>query len=302
VDRLRLLSTALLFILLGATAAAFVVTERLKLEPSPVTHVFVTKVFSPACECDTDLGVIAFRLRRADRVTLSIADHGRHTVRTLVGPVARRRGGFSASWDGRDADGAVVPDGVYHPLVHLRHRTILMPNVIRVDTTPPTVRLRGIAPRVLQPGKQLRVRYALNEPAHVDVFLDGKRIVVGHSTRPRWKVEWPSHGKPGVYHVTVAARDVAGNLSDATRPIVVVIPLRVVTRTVRTRPGRRFVVGIVPAGHRAYHWQLAKAAGFASARRLLVRAPKKAGRYALVIRQDGLTHRVRVTVTKRQSH
>ena len=83
-----------------------------------------------------------------------------------------------------------------------------------------------------------------------------------------------------------------------TRPVVVVIPLRVVTRSVRTRPGKRFVVGIVPAGRRAYHWQLGKTRGFASARRLVVRAPRKAGRYALVIRQDGLAHRVLVVVSK----
>ena len=63
--RPRLLATALLFVLLGATAAAFVITERLKLQPSPITHVFVTKVFSPTFECDTDLAVVGFRLRNA---------------------------------------------------------------------------------------------------------------------------------------------------------------------------------------------------------------------------------------------
>jgi FlgD Ig-like domain len=285
-------------VLLGATAAAFVVTERLKLEPSPITKVFVTKVFSPTCECDTDFGVISFRVRRAERLTLSIAAAGRHSVRTLVGPVARRRGAFSATWDGRDEDGAVVPDGVYRPLVHLRHRTILMPNSIRIDTTPPRVKLRSVAPRVLEPGKRLRVRYLLDEPARVYVFLDGKRVVLGRSTRPRWKVEWPVRGRPGVYHLTVAARDVAGNLSDATHPLVVVIPLHVLTPSVRVAPSKRFSVRLVPAGRRAYHWQLGKRAGLSTSRRLVVQAPKKAGRYALVIRQDGVAHHVLVVVKK----
>jgi hypothetical protein len=58
----RLFSTALLFVLLGATAVAFVVTEGLKLEPSPITKVFVTKIFSPTCECSSDSAVIAFHL------------------------------------------------------------------------------------------------------------------------------------------------------------------------------------------------------------------------------------------------
>ena len=282
--------------LLGATAAAFVVTERLKLEPSPITHVFVTKVFSPTCECDTDLAVVGFRLRKAERLTLSIADKGRHTIRTLVGPAERRPGGFSATWDGRDADGAVVPDGVYRPLVHLRHRTILMPNRLRVDTTPPRVRLRSLGPRVLAPGKRLRVRYVLNEPAQVYVFLNGRRVVLGRSTRERWKVEWPARGGPGTYLVTVAARDVAGNLSDATRPVTVVIPLTVVTKSVRVAPGKRFTVRLVTDRRRKYVWELGKQHGSSRAGRLVLRAPARAGRYALVIRQDGLAHRVAVTV------
>ena len=296
--RPRLLATALLFVLLGATTAAFVITERLKLQRSPITRVFVTKVFSPTCECDTDLAVVGFRLRNAGRLTLSIADQGGDSIRTLVGPMERRRGGFSATWDGRDADGAVVPDGIYRPLVHLRHRTILMPNRIRVDTKPPQVRLRSLAPRVLEPGKRLRVRYLLDEPARVYVFLNGRRVVLGRSTRQRWKVEWPARGRPGAYRATVAARDVAGNLSDATRPITVVIPLNVVTKTVRVAPGKRFTVRLVTDRRRAYTWKLGKQQGSSHAGRLVLRAPNRAGRYALVISQDGLTHRVAVTVRK----
>jgi len=282
-------------VLLGATAAAFVVTERLKLEPSPITHVFVTKIFSPTCDCETDLGVIAFRLRRANRLTLEIADGSGHAVRTLVGPIERRRGEFSASWDGRDQDGAVVPDGVYRPLVHLRHRTILMPNRISIDTTPPRVHVHKVRPRVLQSGEPLSVSYTLNEPAHVDVFLNGRRVIAGHSTRTDWKVEAPVRAAPGKYSLTVAARDIAGNLSNATKPVLVIVPMRVVTQSVQVKPKRRFTVELVTDG-RAYHWQLAGNEGFASAQNLVLRAPKKAGRYALVIRQDGIPHRALVVV------
>ena len=281
--------------LLGATAAAFVVTERLKLEPSPITHVFVTKVFSPTCECETNFGVIAFHLRNRNRLTLDIADHGRHAIRTVVGPLTQRRGEFSATWDGRDADGAVVPDGVYRPLVHLRHRTILMPNQIRVDTTPPRVKLLALGPRVLRPGGRLRVRYALNEPGHIYVFLNGRRIIAGYSTRQLWKVDWPVRARPGKYHVTVAARDVAGNLSDATKPILVVVPMRVLTQSVQVKPQHRFEVKLVTDG-RAYHWQLANNEGFASGSSLVLRAPKKKGGHVLVIRQDGIAHRIPVIV------
>jgi hypothetical protein len=292
----RLLSTALLFVLLGATSVAFVVTEGLKLEPSPITKVsFPRKIFSPACECPTNFAVVAFRLRKADRLTLSIVAKDGGLVRTLVGPVEQSKGPVSATWDGRREDGKVAPDGVYHARVHLRHRTILMPNKVRIDTTPPVVKLRHVGPRVLAPGARLKVRYLLSEPGRVSVFVDGRRAVLGRSTRLRWKVEWQAHGRPGKYRVTVAARDVAGNLSNATRAVTVIIPLRVLTHRMQVAAGRRFAVRLESDG-RAYHWRLAKRGGFASSRRLVLRAPRTPGRYSLVIRQDKLPHLIRVLV------
>jgi hypothetical protein len=293
----RLLSTALLFVLLGATSVAFVVTEGLKLEPTPVTKVFVTKIFSPTCECTTDFALVAFRLRKADRITLSIVGKGDRFVRTLVGPVERMKGALSATWDGRDEDGAVVPDGVYRAQLHLRHRTILMPNRIHVDTTPPVVKVRHVGPRVVEPGERLKVRYLLNEPGRVSVFLNGRRVLIGHSTRLKWKVEWQVRGRPGKYRVTLAARDVGGNLSSASRAVRIVIPLRVLTQRVRVAAGSRFVVRLLTDG-RAYHWRLARRGDFGSRRRLVLRAPRQPGRYTLVIRQDDVSHPVRVVVTR----
>jgi hypothetical protein len=292
----RLFSTALLVALLGATAVVFVVTEGLKLEPSPVTKVFVTKVFSPTCDCRTDLALVHFQLRKADRLTLAIVDGGDRLVQTLVGPVARKKGPVTASWDGRDEAGSVVADGDYLPRVHLRHRTILMQNRIRVDTTPPVLRLRHVGPRVVEPGRRLKVRYLVSEPARIRVFLNGRRVVLGRSTRLKWKVEWEVRGQPGKYRLTAAARDVAGNLSQATRPVTIVIPLRVLTRRVRATARSKFAVRVVTDG-RAYHWKLGRRSGFASARRLVLQAPQGPGHYRLVIRQDKLAHLVPVVVT-----
>ncbi len=293
----RPFSTALVLALLGATTVAFVVTERLKLEPSPITKVFVTKTFSPACECETDFARIRFRLRKANRMTLAIVDGGRHLVRTLVGPVEEKRGRVTATWDGRDEAGAVVPDGAYRARVDLDYRTIFMPNRIHVDATPPVVSLRHVGPHFIEAGERLKVRYRVNEPARVSVFLNGKRVLLGRSTRLKWKVEWRVHGRPGRYLLTVTARDVAGNLSSATQPVVVIIPLRVLTHDVATRPGARFTVRVRSDG-RAYFWHLGRRRGFASTRTLRLRAPKRPGRYRLVIRQDKLAHVVPVVVTR----
>jgi hypothetical protein len=293
----RLFSTALLVALLGATGLAFVVTEGLKLEPSPITKVFVTKVFSPTCECGSDSATIAFRLRKSQRLTVSIVDARDHVVQVLVGPVTQKKGELTATWDGRDESGASVSDGVYRVRVHLPHRTIRMPNKLRVDTTPPVVKLRHVGPTVIDPGQRLKVRYLLNEPAQVYVFLNGRRIVRGRATRLKWKVEWHVQARPGTYRVTVAARDIAGNLSDATSAVRLVIPLQVLTRHVQAAAGSQFAVRLASDG-RAYHWRLAKRNGFASRRRLVLRAPRVPGSYALVIRQDNVSHEISVRVRR----
>ena len=294
----RTFPTVLVLALLAATAVAFVETERLKLRPSPVTKVSVTKIFSPTCECDDDFAVIAFRLRESGRLTLAVVDSSRHPVRTLVGPVTQRRGRVTATWDGRDESGTIVADGVYRVRVHLGHRTIYIPSRIHVDTTSPVVRVRDVSPRVFVPGARLKVRYAVNEPAQVIVFLDGRRALVGKSTRLTWKLEWSPRLRPGRYRLTLTARDIAGNISDATPPIEIVAPLRIVTRHVRVRAGARFAVRLRSDG-RPYRWTLAGRTGSATTRRLRLRAPKRHGHFRLVITQDGFDQSVAVAVTPR---
>jgi hypothetical protein len=293
----RALSTALVLALLGATTVAFVVTERLKLKPSPITKVSVTKVFSPTCECDTNLAEVGFRLRKAGRLTLAVVDADHQLVRTLVGPVAEKKGRVRATWDGQSQAGAVVPDGAYQARVQLDYRTIFMPNRIHVDTTPPVVQLLSATPHVLEPGKALRVRYAVDEPASVIVYFNGKVALLGHSMRTRWKLQWEPPVKPGRYDVTLTARDRAGNLSNASRAIAIVAPLRLVTHRVRAAAGSRFAVRLRSDGRR-YRWSIARRSGSARARTLRLRAPRVPGRYKLVITQDGLRHVVNVVVPR----
>jgi hypothetical protein len=293
----RALSTALVLALLGATTVAFVVTERLKLKPSPITKVFVTKIFSPTCECDTNLATIRFRLRKAGRLTLAIVDADHKLVQTLVGPAAQKQGRVAATWDGQSEAGAVVPDGAYQARIQLDYRTIFMPNRIHVDTTPPVVKLLSVTPHVLEPGKAVRVRYVLDEPARVIVFLNGKLALRGRSMRTKWKLEWEPRVKPGKYDVTLTARDRAGNLSNASRSVVVIAPLRLVTHRVRAVAGSRFAVRLRSDG-RAYRWSIGARAGSGSARRLRLRAPARPGRYRLVITQDGLRHVVTLVVPR----
>src|SRR5438876_1240467 len=153
--------TVLALILLTATATAFAVTQRLTLEPSPISQTRVAKIFSPVCECDSQAANIQFSLRRADHLRIAIR-LGTREVTIADGEFPR--GLVRARWNGRDAAGAVVADGIYYPVVHMRRaqRTIDLPNPIRLDTQPPSIK----GARLRSNGPTLTVLYTVSEPAH----------------------------------------------------------------------------------------------------------------------------------------
>jgi len=218
--------TILALLLIVATATAFAVTQRLKLEPSPISKTQVSDIFSPVCRCATKTANIEFSLRRAD--------HLRIAVRTGSGEVTVAAGSFPRGdvrvrWDGRDASGELVPDGIYYPLVELQRagRTIDLPNPIRVDTIRPSIRLRSLRPRIFRPGTEsLTVTYTVSEHAHALLFVDGSRRVFTASKRLRYLLHWSGkvHGRairPGRHKLKLVAEDLAGNRSVPT-PVVVV--------------------------------------------------------------------------------
>ena len=139
----RYAPAALVAALLVATALAFAYTEQLKLTPSPIIRTTVTKVFSPVCRCETGTAAVAFSLRTADRVEIDIVRGRSDVVRRLIVDRAYPKGRLEVTWNGRDDTGDVVPEGAYKPRVKLarQHRTIVLPNVIRVDATAPVVQL-----------------------------------------------------------------------------------------------------------------------------------------------------------------
>jgi len=96
----RLPKLLIVLVLLGASAAAFAVTERLKLERSPVTGTVIpNRVFSPVCECARDIAVISFVLRRPSTVTVDLLDAGGDSVRTLVSDREEESGRVTYVWD-----------------------------------------------------------------------------------------------------------------------------------------------------------------------------------------------------------
>ena len=306
----RGLSTTLLLLLLVATTVAFAITEGLKLEPSPISSVYVDKAFSPTCDCASNEATIRFRLRKADRMTLAIVAGDGHEVCTLVGPESTKSGIVTANWDGRSNAGAIIPDGDYRPRVHLQraHRTIVLPNPIRVDTHAPMIALVRLHPRAFSPdgdGRNDKVAavYRVNEPAHALLFVNGHLRVRGKFAKPQGKLDWfgrlNHRALPaGSYRITLAARDIAGNLSQPTRPDVVSIRYIGLAPVIRAVAGTRFRVRIT-ADAKRLRWRFAGGTGTTHPGVLVLRAPPLPGAYRLFVTEGG--HGVRAAVIVRST-
>lgn len=305
----RVLSTVTLLGLLVATAAAFAITEHLKMEKSPLyglqvsagrtppLHPGLPTVFSPVCNCPTNVARFGIRLRHPARVTVAIVDSSGHTVATrakdrlLAAHVPQH-----VVWDGRTDSGALVPDGVYKIWLTLGSRTFKFANKIRVDTQPPEVlSAAGLKPVLLAgPGRSVAVKYDFSENAHALVYLGNRLIVVGRRSRPSDKIKWNGRRDhrqlpAGRYVLSIGARDLAGNETPAAKRKHVTVVLRYIAvtpeRTV-VRVSRPLTVHVETASRR-YTWRLGKRHGSRRGKTLRVLAPSNPGTYRLVVTENG---------------
>jgi hypothetical protein len=306
----RLPQTLIVLGLLAATATAFAVTERLKLEKSPVTGTRVDKIFSPVCECSRDVAVVSFRLRKSETLTVDILNSHGKSVATLVRDRHEQKGRVSYTWDGRNEIGAVVPEGRYRPRVRLREhgRTIVLPNPIRVDTTAPRIRLLRLFPRVLSPGSHTRhdrltAWYETDEPSRAMMLVDAKRRVLSKFRSTKGRLRWFGvvDGKPmppGTYGIRLRAFDQAGNRSASTQSIPVRVRyIEFRKQKVTAVAGKRFSIR-VSTDARAYRWLLNGRRGIARKKVLVLRAPADPGTYALYVRVGKHADRAVVLVAK----
>jgi flagellar hook capping protein FlgD len=298
---------ALTAALLVGTAAAFVYTESLKLEPAPLRTVRVTKLFSPVCKCNMSKARIAFSVRQGDVVSVSIEDAGGNEVRRLAArPV--RPGPVAFLWNGRDAAGEVVRDGVYHPRVRLEllEKEIELQNEIRVDSRPPRVSVASATPRVISPdgdgrSERVAVVYVSNEPAQAILRVGGIRRVLGKGYRRRGQLEWFGRvdGRPvraGTYSLAVVATDLAGNRSrPADGGVVRVRYVELAPDAYRTSPGAVLRVGVSTDARRV-SWLLAGRTGTGRPPVLRLRAPAEPGEYRLFVTANGHGAVARVVV------
>jgi hypothetical protein len=296
--------TLLVLVLLAATAAAFVVTEDLKLEPDPLALPRVDPTFSPVCRCGQQAARIAFRLRRPDKLTLTIADEDGQVVRTLLNEAEFRPGNHQFGWDGRDQNGQIVPEGRYRPRVELDKldRVIEFSKQIAVDTTPPSARVLNVSRRIVSPdgdgrGDAIRIRYRLTEPSHALLLVNGRRVW-RTALRTEGVIPWrPGRLRPGLERLQVVALDAAGNRA-AGRPFYVRVRyLEVSPSRLRVRP-RRLITVRVSTDYPRYTWRIGRRQGSARVHTLRVRAPATPGRYALRVEAGGRRETTSVLVRR----
>jgi FlgD Ig-like domain len=283
----RTVSTVLVVCLLGGTAAAFAVTQGLKLDKSPIYGTNVAKRVSPVAGTKA---AIAFRLREADRVTVTVVNDDGEVVRTLLDDRRVRPRRLSFRWDGRDDAGRALPEGDYRPRIRLadERTTTTLPNDIELDTTPPSFEHGAVSPRVISPdgdgrAEGIRVRFSSGEPVRALLFVAGKRRVLTQA-RDSGVIRWGAPLRPGRYRLHLAAQDRARNTSRRL-PLgtVRVRYIELARNVVRVRAGFRFAVGVSTDAPN-YRYRFAGGRGVAGGRFVRDRAPEEPGRYRLYVR------------------
>ena len=296
----RALPSVLVIALLAATAAAFALTERAKLERSPIYGTQQAQVFSPnSRDPAKKVAHIRFHVRKSESIDVWIQNsHGDKIDSLLVHRSVRPSELIQLVWDSFTSAGVGVPDGTYQAVVKLErsHRTIVMPSDINVDTSPPHIVARPatkypiISPDGDGHADVFRVPYQVSEPAHAILLLRGKQVVYTKSQKKTGTLLWtgkaPGSSRslpPGRYVLTIAARDRAGNQSTGVRFAIGQIRYLTLARTrVVVRPGGRFALRVSTDAPQV-GWLLHGRHGTLPRGTLHLRAPQSAGVYRLYV-------------------
>jgi hypothetical protein len=305
----RLLTTATIAGLLIATAAAFAITERLKLTKSAVYGTKVSRGLSPTCGCARGKAQVSFKLRKHDDLTVSVLNVHNEEV-ALLASQSFPKGLVRLKWNGRDDLGKRAPDGTYLVRIHLSgaHQTITLPNRILVDTTAPQILTVSRNRDVFSPDgdKQadfVRLTYQLSKPARVILYLDGKQVLKSFHHPQSGGVSWYGTSDDavlpaGTYTLEMGAVDPFGNSTPVAERFRVTVQIRYITiaaHRITVAAGHRLVIGVSTDAKR-YAWRLGKVKGHSRSHVLNVRVPTRRGRYTLVVEEQGHVDRAAVFV------
>ena len=296
---MTLLSRIVFGLLALAAVGAFFVAQELKSAPPAVQGVEISSpVFSPNGDGRLDRERFSFRLKRGERVDVAVVNEQGDAVRELASGLALRAYSRSPelTWDGRDGDGRIAPDGRYRIRVTLRRegRALALPRSFLLDTTPPSVEVVSVGPArgpgpelITRPGRQqARIRWRpgvaegrllIFRTSPRPVRLVYERPLAGKATKALWDGRTSSGrpAAPGTYLAVVERRDIAGVAGTST-PLdsdglpelpygrrlegqagITVGPVGVVPPLVAAPAGSRLSIGVV-AGGRRYRWSVGR--------------------------------------------
>ena len=303
----RVLSTAFVLALLAATAAAFALTERAKLERSRSTERTSIRSSLPPGKIKP-VAHIVFRVRPHERVDVRIEDrHGDTVAALLSNRTVKPRTKLDLVWNGLTAAGLLVPDGVYRPVVKLlrSHRTITLPSDIRLDTVPPKITVKHPEYPIISPDGDghhdaFTFHYTIDEPAHAILLVRGDQVLFTHTSKQAGELQLErarrrrERAPPGRYVLSISAQDTAGNRAKAYPFAIAQIRYVVLARTrVVVPPGGKFALR-VSTDAPTVRWQLHGRHGVLPRGTLHLRAPKS--RASSTSTSFAGTHAARTTV------
>ena len=132
----RIAVTALVLALLGGTAAAFAVTEALKLEGQAISKLRVTEAFAPDAPCGLRRAWFSFKVRRSGPIDAAVVDAEGRPVRTLASGLRGGTRRIKLFWDGTRDDGSRAAEGEYRlrMRLHREDRTVTTPKGVRLES------------------------------------------------------------------------------------------------------------------------------------------------------------------------
>jgi hypothetical protein len=184
----------------------------------------------------------------------------------------------------------------------------VLPNPIRVDTTPPRIKVVRVFPRVFSPdGDERKDRvsawYEIDGPARAMMLVDGQRRVLSKFRETEGRLVWFGRDdgrsvRPGSYEIRLRAFDQAGNRSPRTRAVAVRVRyVELVRDRVEVVAGRRFSIRVSTDAPR-YRWIFDGRRGSKRKKVLVLLAPESPGAYVLYVRVGRRADRAEVTVVE----
>jgi len=174
------------------------------------------ELFSPNNDSSFDVFDLTYELENSAQVTVRVLA-GSHPVRVLLNQASQAPGKHFLTWDGRDDNGVLLPDGNYQIQLiaqsALQSESRALP--VQIDRTPPTVSLLNTPDQVQVNTRDLALE-GITEPGALLWWNEGAPITVDSSGRFRL----PLQLQEGTNTIILRASDAAGNVTELRRQIV----------------------------------------------------------------------------------